>query len=152
MKDKFTFFKKKKVEDSDAQKTSSPTNVHEENKDSSNKVEEKQSQFVIFIKNNFDNIIDKLKHSGITLTASALQCDNNIIKISHFIYNTLPTPIRYIVTQNTLDNFLLENRYWLIEKLGVETHNNSNKDTEINLLEVKHSSAQKKLSCKDNWL
>lgn len=70
-----------------------------------------------FFLDNSDGIISKLKESGLSLTASALQNDANIAKIANFIYNLLPSPIRFVVNVSIIEDFLLKNRFWLIEKL-----------------------------------
>ncbi|QIW15084.1 hypothetical protein A4G20_01290 [Pasteurellaceae bacterium RH1A] len=70
-----------------------------------------------FLKNNADGIIEKLKSNGLTLTASALQNDEMIIRVAGIIYNVLPGQIRFVVSLSTVETFLLNNRYWLIEKL-----------------------------------
>lgn len=70
-----------------------------------------------FFVNNSDGIIEKLKNSGILLTASALQNNQNIMRIANIVYNLLPTPIRIFVSIETVENFLFENRDWLIDKI-----------------------------------
>ena len=70
-----------------------------------------------FLQNNSDNIVAKLKTSGLALTSAALQNDDNIIRIAGIIYNILPTPIRFVVSRSTLEDLLLKNRHWLINKL-----------------------------------
>lgn len=70
-----------------------------------------------FFLDNSDGVIGKLKESGLSLTASALQNDANIAKIANFIYNLLPSPIRFVVNVSIIEDFLLKNRFWLIEKL-----------------------------------
>ena len=70
-----------------------------------------------FFDKNQDTILGKLKGAGFVLSASALQNDTNIIKIANIIYNLLPTPIRFIVGVDIVENFLLKNREWLINKL-----------------------------------
>ncbi len=70
-----------------------------------------------FLQNNADGIVAKLKTSGLALTSAALQNDDNIIRIAGIIYNILPTPIRFVVSLNTLEDLLLKNRHWLINKL-----------------------------------
>lgn len=77
-----------------------------------------QSSLISFLQNNSDGIIAKLKDSGLSLTASALQNDENIIRIAGFIYNFLPMPVRFFVSVNTLEQFLMNNRQWLINKLS----------------------------------
>ncbi|OOF50831.1 hypothetical protein BKK52_01415 [Rodentibacter trehalosifermentans] len=77
-----------------------------------------QSSLISFLQNNSDGIIAKLKDSGLSLTASALQNDENIIRIAGFIYNFLPMPVRFFVSVNTLEQFLMNNRQWLINKLN----------------------------------
>lgn len=70
-----------------------------------------------FLQNNSDSIVAKLKTSGLALTSAALQNDDNIIRIAGIIYNILPTPIRFVVSRTTLEDLLLKNRHWLINKL-----------------------------------
>lgn len=84
--------------------------VEYQNKDSS-------SILTSFFDKNQDTILGKLKGAGFVLSASALQNDTNIIKIANIIYNLLPTPIRFIVGVDIVENFLLKNREWLINKL-----------------------------------
>ncbi|OOF57291.1 hypothetical protein [Rodentibacter myodis] len=76
-----------------------------------------QNRLFSFLQNNSDGIIAKLKDSGLALTASALQNDENISRVAGVIYNLLPTPVRFFVNFNTVEKFLLENRVWLINKL-----------------------------------
>lgn len=71
-----------------------------------------------FFVNNSDGIIEKLKSSGVLLTASALQNNQNIMRIANIVYNLLPTPIRIFVSIETVENFLFENRDWLIDKIS----------------------------------
>lgn len=81
------------------------------------KGEDNSSILSSFLDTNLDAILDKLKNAGVILSVSALQNDANIIKIANIIYNFLPTPIRFIVGIDVVENFLLENREWLINKL-----------------------------------
>ncbi|MDO4697726.1 MAG: hypothetical protein Q4A60_03495 [Pasteurellaceae bacterium] len=70
-----------------------------------------------FLSSNSAMIVSKLKESGLQLSSAALQNDENISRIAGVIHNLLPTAIRFFVSYHTVEKFLLENRYWLIEKL-----------------------------------
>lgn len=70
-----------------------------------------------FLSSNTGLIITKLKESGLQLSAAALQNDENISRVAGVIHNLLPTAIRFFVSYNTVENFLLNNRQWLINKL-----------------------------------
>lgn len=70
-----------------------------------------------FFNSNAPMIINKLKSSGIQLGAVALQNDENIARVANVVYNLLPSPVRFFVSFNTVEKFLLENRQWLINKL-----------------------------------
>lgn len=70
-----------------------------------------------FLSSNSAMIVSKLKESGLQLSSAALQNDENIARIAGVIHNLLPTAIRFFVSYHSVEKFLLENRYWLIEKL-----------------------------------
>ncbi|BCX78977.1 hypothetical protein [Campylobacter sp. 19-13652] len=70
-----------------------------------------------FISTNKDGVLSKLKDNGIMVTAAALNNDAVILRVASIIHGILPAPIRIFVNLSTVENFLLENRYWLIEKL-----------------------------------
>ena len=80
--------------------------------------EKANSALTNFFVSNSDGIIEKLKSSGVLLTASALQNNQNIMRIANIVYNLLPTPIRIFVSIETVENFLFENRDWLIDKIS----------------------------------
>lgn len=71
-----------------------------------------------FLTNNSEGVMSKLKNSGLSLTSAALQNDENISKVANVVYNLLPGAIRIFVSFSTVENFLLENRHWLINKLN----------------------------------
>ncbi|MDW0512768.1 hypothetical protein P2E97_14125 [Mannheimia haemolytica] len=51
------------------------------------------------------------------LSAVALQNDQNIARVANVVYNLLPGMVRIFVSYDTVENFLLNNRQWLINKL-----------------------------------
>ncbi|MFB6348281.1 hypothetical protein ACFBZI_02305 [Moraxella sp. ZJ142] len=71
-----------------------------------------------FLSKNSDGILAKLKNSGILLTTATLNNDESILKIAGVIYNLLPLPIRFVVSLEMLENILLNNRHFLIDKLS----------------------------------
>lgn len=70
-----------------------------------------------FFDSNSNALIAKLKDSGLQLSASALQNDQNITRVANVVYNLLPGMVRIFVSFDTVENFLLEHRQWLINKL-----------------------------------
>ena len=70
-----------------------------------------------FFEKNTNSLLSNLADAGFDLSSRALQNDTFIIKIANYIFNLLPTPIRIFLDQKDVENFLLENRYWLINKL-----------------------------------
>lgn len=93
-------------------------NIHQvDDIDDSSNIEEQNTALSNFFMNNSDSIISRLKTSGLQLSASALQNDENISRVAGVIHNLLPAAIRFFVSYNTVENFLLNNRQWLINKL-----------------------------------
>lgn len=76
------------------------------------------NQLVAFFQKNSDGIIAKLKESGLSLTSSALQNDENITRIATVVHNFLPGAIRFFIGVDKVEDFLLKNRHWLINKLN----------------------------------
>lgn len=70
-----------------------------------------------FFDSNSNTLIAKLKDSGLQLSAAALQNDQNITRVANVVYNLLPGMVRIFVSFDTVENFLLEHRQWLINKL-----------------------------------
>ena len=86
-------------------------------KDTNQDIEKSSSTIEKFLSSNTGLIITKLKDNGLQLSAAALQNDENISRVAGVIHNLLPTAIRFFVSYNTVENFLLNNRQWLINKL-----------------------------------
>lgn len=70
-----------------------------------------------FFDSNSNTLVAKLKESGLQLSAAALQNDQNIARVANVVYNLLPGMVRIFVSYDTVENFLLNNRQWLINKL-----------------------------------
>lgn len=82
------------------------------------KADSKASSAILnFFDSNSNTLIAKLKDSGLQLSAAALQNDQNITRVANVVYNLLPGMVRIFVSFDTVENFLLENRQWLINKL-----------------------------------
>ncbi|HDZ3533516.1 TPA: hypothetical protein RSV38_002658, partial [Mannheimia haemolytica] len=75
------------------------------------------SAILKFFDSNSNILIAKLKESGLQLSAVALQNDQNIARVANVVYNLLPGMVRIFVSYDTVENFLLNNRQWLINKL-----------------------------------
>ncbi|WHP47067.1 hypothetical protein QMO40_10675 [Mannheimia bovis] len=75
------------------------------------------SAILKFFDSNSNTLIAKLKESGLQLSAAALQNDQNIARVANVVYNLLPGMVRIFVSYDTVENFLLNNRQWLINKL-----------------------------------
>lgn len=75
------------------------------------------SAILKFFDSNSNTLIAKLKESGLQLSAVALQNDQNIARVANVVYNLLPGMVRIFVSYDTVENFLLNNRQWLINKL-----------------------------------
>lgn len=84
---------------------------------SSRKNKKKISLFNFFDKN-FHKIISVAKNSGLNLTSTTLQNDENIFKVANIVHGLLPMPIRIVINVNMVENFLLEHREWVIKKLN----------------------------------
>lgn len=81
------------------------------------KADNKTSSAIMKIFDSNSILINKLKESGLQISASALQNDQNIARVANTVYNLLPNMVRLFVTYETVENFLLEHRQWLINKL-----------------------------------
>lgn len=75
------------------------------------------SAILKFFDSNSNTLVAKLKESGLQLSAAALQNDQNISRVANVVYNLLPGMVRIFVSYDTVENFLLNNRQWLINKL-----------------------------------
>lgn len=75
------------------------------------------SAILKFFDSNSNTLVAKLKESGLQLSAAALQNDQNISRVANVVYNLLPSMVRIFVSYDTVENFLLNNRQWLINKL-----------------------------------
>ncbi|QNS16091.1 hypothetical protein [Mannheimia bovis] len=75
------------------------------------------SAILKFFDSNSNTLVAKLKESGLQLSAVALQNDQNIARVANVVYNLLPGMVRIFVSYDTVENFLLNNRQWLINKL-----------------------------------
>lgn len=80
-------------------------------------IEDKDSFLLTFINNNLDTIIKKSKETGVSISISALENDDYVIKVANYIYAFIPAPMRIFLNIRFVENFLLKNRYWLINKL-----------------------------------
>lgn len=82
------------------------------------KADNKASAAILkFFDSNSNTLVAKLKESGLQLSAAALQNDQNIARVANVVYNLLPGMVRIFVSYDTVENFLLNNRQWLINKL-----------------------------------
>lgn len=70
-----------------------------------------------YLNSNRVSLVMALREKGVQLSAVALQNDRNIAQIANIIYNMLPGMVRIFVSYDTVENFLLNNRQWLINKL-----------------------------------
>lgn len=75
------------------------------------------SAILEFFNANSNTLISKLKDSGVMLSVSALQNDQNISRVANVVYGLLPAMVRIFVNRDTIEKFLIENRQWLINKL-----------------------------------
>lgn len=75
------------------------------------------SAILKFFDSNSNTLVAKLKESGLQLSAVALRNDQNIARVANVVYNLLPGMVRIFVSYDTVENFLLNNRQWLINKL-----------------------------------
>lgn len=92
--------------------------LEDEDKISSSRKKKKKISLFNFFDKNFHKIISAAKNSGLNLTSTTLQNDENIFKVANIVHGLLPMPIRIVINVNIVENFLFEHREWIIKKLN----------------------------------
>lgn len=116
---KFWFnFEDDDLEDNEEEEIESQVLGNQKNVNSVKKEDKSSNSTLInFLGNNINKVADVLSKNGIPLTTAVLNNDQMILKIAGVIYNILPTPVRFVLSLETVERFLLENRTWLVQKL-----------------------------------